>query len=87
MANFFNQVYLFTGCNTYLRKIMMAPGKTARSKPGFLDEILTLIRAPRPGLVRVSSGLILTLLSPRPGLVRIDFNPNKALSESRPAQF
>ncbi len=59
---------------------LTAPGKTARSKPAFPDEILTLIRATRPassGLVRVSSGLILT-----PFLVRIDFNPNKVSSGS-----
>jgi len=55
----------------------MAPGKMARSKPGFPDEILTPIRAPRPGLVRGLSGSTLT-----PFLVRLDFNPNKALSGS-----
>ena len=53
----------------------MAPGKTARSEPAFPDEILTPIRAPRPGLVRGSSGSILT-----PFLVRIEFNPNKVSS-------
>jgi len=63
-----------------------APGKTARSKLAFPDEISTPIRAPHPGLARALSG-------PRPGLVRglsgsiltpflvrLDFNPKKALS-------
>ena len=64
-----------------------APGKTARSKPGFPDEILTpcpvrhLVRMKvgkkAPFLVRVSSGAILT-----PFLVQLDFNPNKISSGS-----
>jgi len=68
-------------------ELLAAPGKTARSKPAFPDEILTpcpvrhLVRMKvgkkAPFLVRVSSGAILT-----PFLVQLDFNPNKISSGS-----
>jgi len=75
------------------------PGKMARSKPGFTDEILTPIRAPHPGLVR--DDILIPIRAPRPVLVfnKIlttirapsqgqDFNPNKgSSSRSRPDQF